>query len=567
MPGDDRPLPHALLRSVVALASVALTGAAAMTAAAGTASPAVAATGDGPGGGRAVGVARGAIGGVVRGPDGAGPGRICVVASGASGPAATVTEPGGRYLITGLAPGAYTVGYRDCSRPRRYLNEWYGGSLQPDGATRVVVTPGRPTSLSPVTLRPARAATMRALARAAALRNAAQPAAASSRPSISGVVTNAAGKGLIGVCVTASSHTANSAFATGTATGRGGHYRLPLSAHVWKVSFANGCGGKYAPQWWKHAKSAPKATPIRLRKGSHITGIDARLVVGGVITGTVRAGSPKGRGLRGVCVFAEGSGRAAGIFQQAVSHAGGSYRITGLGTGPYRVQFFAECGTKGSYLDRSVKAAATDGKTTAGVNTFLVPAAEIRGTVTAAAGGTPLAGICVFALPVTGQQGNVLVALEQTGKNGGYTITGLPHGKYIVSFSGGCGNRGSYAPQYYNGQAQAAAANLVRLATGQHVTGIDARMQPGGTITGTVTDRSDTGLAGICVAATSAQDAGDVGASPEGLLLSTFPVFSDLVVTGSTGGYRLANLAPGSYEVSFTSGCGRRGATSYAAQW
>jgi len=583
----SRSLPPIFRRSVATATSVALTIGAAAAIAAGVAQHAAAAAavpvatkpavvggirGIASGAGTRTDLATsGAIGGVVNGPFGPAPDRMCVVAVGRGGAAAGVTAQGGRYLITGLAPGSYSVGYRDCGRPSRYLNEWYGGSLRPGGAARVLVMPGRPTWLSPLTLHPARASMLRAAAKAAALRNAGARPDAESRPSISGVVKNAAGKGLSRVCVSASHETPTSSYGVATFTSRSGHYSLPnLKVGTWTVAFATGCGGaKYAPQWWNHANSAAKATPIHLRKGNHVTGINARLVVGGVITGTVRAGRASGRGLGGVCVFADGSGRAAGITQQAVSHPDGSYRIAGLGTGSYRLQFFPECGVKGSWLDRSLKTAVavTDGKTTAAVNTFLVPAAEISGMVTAAKGGRPLPGICMFALPVVRGQGEVaLVGIEQTGKNGGYTITGLRRGKYVVNFSGGCGNKGSYAPQYYNGQPDAAAASPISLKTGQHATGIDASMQPGGTITGRVTDRAGRALRAICVVATSAQDAGDVDASPEGLLLSAFPVFIDLAVTRSTGGYRLANLVPGSYEVSFTSGCGNN-AIAYAGQW
>ncbi len=320
---------------------------------------------------------------------------------------------------------------------------------------------------------PAGAGAMRAAAQAAARRTAAAGGkAAASRPSISGVVRNAAGKGLPGICVTASTHTASSASADFTFSGRGGRYRFDLGRGTWEVSFANDCGGKYAPQWWKHVGSSAKATALHLRRGRHVTGIDARLVIGGVITGTVRAGRPSGPGLGGVCVVASGKGRAAGVRQQAVSHKDGSYRIRGLGTGGYRVQFLPDCGVKGSFIGRTRTGtvAVTDGKTTRGINTFLLRAAEISGTVTAAQGGVPLAGICVFAFPVFTGQGLVVVGGGeiQTGPHGGYLIKDMRPGRYEVSFSGGCGNTDSYAPQYFNGKPSEAAANQIRLVSGQH---------------------------------------------------------------------------------------------------
>jgi hypothetical protein len=192
-----------------------------------------------------------------------------------------------------------------------------------------------------------------------------------------------------------------------------------------------------------------KATLLHVRRRSHFTGVNAKLVIGGVITGTVRARRPSGPGLGGVCVIASGRGRAAGIFQHAVSHKGGSYRISGLGTGGYRVQFVPQCGAKGSYLGRTHKGlvAVTDGRTTRGVNALLLPAAEISGTVTAAQGGLRLVGICVFAFPAFTGQGHVAIAGDviQTGRQGRYAITGLRPGRYVMSFSGGCGNSGSYA--------------------------------------------------------------------------------------------------------------------------
>jgi len=67
---------------------------------------------------------RGAVAGVVRAPDGTGLARVCVVATARSGQSASVpgmTGPGGRYLITGLRPGAYSIGYHDCGASGRYL--------------------------------------------------------------------------------------------------------------------------------------------------------------------------------------------------------------------------------------------------------------------------------------------------------------------------------------------------------------------------------------------------------------------------------------------------------------
>jgi hypothetical protein len=572
----QRPLPLAAFCSIAAaigtaaiLAGTALPAAAAPAAsAAGKHASVAASAGRAPG----ASLVRGALTGAVRGPTGAGLARVCVVASGQMGTRAAVTATGGRYVITGLRPGSYAIGYRDCGAVGRYLAQWYGGSVLSDAAAHVVVSAGAPIALKPVTLRPLDG--MRAFDRAAARRTASRAAAspAASGPSISGVVTNAAGKGLAGVCVSAFTSSANSTTGEGTLTGRGGRYRLDVTRGKWEVNFANGCGGNYAPQWWKHVGSLAKATLLNVRSGSHFIGINAKLVKGGVITGTVRGGSQTGPGIGGVCVVADGRGDAAGIEQQARTGKDGSYRITGLGTGRYQIQFDPEC-AGGKYVGRTFKrlVRVTDGKTTTGINTFLIRAAMITGTVTAANGGMPLSGICVFALPeLTGQEAVLVGGIGvPSDPQGGYTITGLPAGTYTVSFSGGCGNKGSYAPQNYNNQAVPSAADTLTLAAGQQATGINAAMQPGATITGTVTNQAGAPVSGMCVFATSAPDAGGLGNGVNGLLFSSAGApFSDGAATGRTGNYRLANLVPGSYEVSFASGCAfRLGPVVYASQW
>ena len=70
-------------------------------------------------------------------------------------------------------------------------------------------------------------------------------------------------------------------------------------------------------------------------------------------------------------------------------------------------------------------------------------------------------------------------------------------------------------------------------------------------IAGTVTDHIGAPLRGICAFATSAQDAGGLGNGLDGLLSAAEVPFSDIAGTGRNGNYRIANLIPGSYAVSF----------------
>jgi len=536
--------------------------------------------------------AYGVLSGVVRGIGGGALAGVCVTAA-AGGSASALTQADGRYLLAGLAPGLYTIRYHACDRSGRYLDQWYGGSVQAQGATRVLVAAGVPTLLRPVALLPATpapaaprlaalklAAPRWAALRRAALRSAASggagavggAGAAATRPVLSGIVTGRSGKGLAGICVNANQVASGGPGAppsgSGTATGRGGRYSFPafmLPPGKWTISFFAGCGnpGNYAPQWWRHRATAAKATVLRVRRGSHFVRINAKLVVGAAVTGVVRAGRASGPGLRGVCVLAQGLGAMSDVFQEAVTGAGGRYRLVGLGTGRYQVQFAPGCGNRGDYLGSQYRRAVSvrDGKTAAGINGFLLPGAEIRGTVTTGPSKTPVAGICVGAQGAGDQT-------EVTGPAGTYVLPGLSAGRYLVSFTGGCGNPGSYAPQYFDGQASPAAAIAIALTTGKIMTGVNASMLAGGTLTGIVTNGSGSELPGICVAAISAQAAGGLGPSPLGGLVAGAPLFGGLALSGNAG-YRIGNLMPGSYEVSFSS-CGAPGISPpgpYAAQW
>ncbi len=513
----------------------------------------------------------GTVTGMVRSVAGAGLTGICVTALGRSAgqPAAhpAITRTGGRYLIAGLPAGQYTISYQACGQPGAYVSQFYGGAMLASRATRITVVPGQISSLRPVTLLPASRAAL--VAATAALARRSGPEAKKVKPAISGTVRDSHGKPLAGICVDANLQQGDSATGIGgIRTRKDGSYGIPgkfLQAGGWTVEFTTGCGSKanFAPQWWKFTSRENKATKVRVGKGSHVTGIDAKLVPGAALSGTVRAGSESGKGLPGVCVEVFGADSNFDVFQQAITGAGGKYLITGLGTGRYDVQFQPGCGSKGDYTGTSYPkaVAVTDGKTTKGIDAVLTLAGRIAGTVTASAGGAPVAGICVQA-EGTGSTGGF--AAVKTRVDGSYVLNGLPAGAYQVSFTGGCGNAGSFAPQFYNGQASPLTAGSVKVAAGVHVAGIDAAMAPGGTITGQVTSTSGKKLSGICVLAAPA--ANQLAAGLLGQALNDIGLLLGSGAVAHSGAYHLANLQPGNYSISFSSGCGRAGA-GFGAQW
>ncbi|HEX9034976.1 MAG TPA: carboxypeptidase-like regulatory domain-containing protein [Streptosporangiaceae bacterium] len=428
----------------------------------------------------------------------------------------------GTYRAGSLAAGRYIVRFYSCSRTSNWLWQYYKGLTGPylrHRPTPVVVTAGKTTGGIDAALRLG--------------------------GEIDGTVRSAAGRALAGICVWSIGR-AGRRFVFGgfTKSDSDGSFALhALYPASYRVQFSRGCGnqGNYAPVWWRHSLTMTHATQIPIAYGTVVKKVDVAMLTGGVLTGVVRGGSPTGSRLGGICVSADArtNGSPYGF---AMTASDGRYRIVGLTTSRYRVTFI-RCRNHGNYLSARSAAQVTLGHTTT-LNTFLPVGAIVTGVVKDGQG-NPISGICVSAEGHPGSYGGAV-----SGADGSYTINALRTGSYAVGFSGGCRNSGSYAPQYYNGQANIASANLVSLTAGQTTSGIGATMQPGGTVTGTVTDTSGHNV-NTCVIlqAPSALRFGD-------------PFFGNFQFS-KNGVYTARNLAPGLYAASF--GC--FGSGPLARQW
>ncbi|MDA8279767.1 MAG: carboxypeptidase regulatory-like domain-containing protein, partial [Actinomycetota bacterium] len=269
----------------------------------------------------------------------------------------------------------------------------------------------------------------------------------------------------------------------------------------------------------------------------------------GTISGTVT--DELADGLPGICVQAWQGNTPVG--SPAVSSSNGDYILFVQVAGSYTVEFFGGCGASGIYVtqwyDNTTSALAatavsvTSTSSPTRISATMQTGGTISGTVTDSSG-TDLSGICVSA---TGSGGSAYGSAA-TLSDGTYTVTGLPFGSYTVEFSVGCGSSGNYAAQFYDNVTSALQAAAVSVTPTSSPTGIDATMQPGGTISGTVTDSSGTGLSGICVSASGS----------DGLA-------NESTATISGGSYTVTGLAFGSYTVEFSVGCG--GSGDYASQF
>ena len=634
----------------------------------------------------------GSISGIVQASSAAPLEGICVTARGPSGSRLGITGQDGRFLISALRPGEYSLQYRACTDPGRYVPQWYGGTPTQAGSRPVPVAGSGMTPVAPVTLRPqVLSAVPPAVAgtpaeQAMSLLHGTRAGAPSARLAtrsmapvggggrISGRVTDRAGQPLSGICVLTVQN--NGRGYTQTRTGARGYYTsagLPAGRYV--VFFFTGCGnsgnwlgqvykdsanparptvvrvtagkatgnidavlqrggeisgtvtngaGKrlsnicvfpvaagdgdqgeliqqavsrngafhvrgvppggyqvnfspcniaspYTSVWWKNAATQQQARVIRVANLQHVSHIDQVIPLAGKITGVVTASTAAGPPLAGICVDAlPTAADGAGAFGFTVTAADGSYVLAGLPAGGYQLQFSTGCRNNGNYLPETYPGVVTvtDGTTDAGINGVLPLGAQVSGVVTNS-GAHPVGGICVT---VAGGPGDIYGNQTQTAANGSYAVDQLAAGSYAIQFSGGCGNRGSYAPQGYDG-TNVNTPQEVPVAAGQLLSGINAVLQPGATLDGRVTSGLGRGLGGVCVLATTPGSADLTGFSFLVAGGGVFPVSpgplgvlaSGLGITGPGGRYRIRNLQPGQYQVAFVGGCGSRG--DLAAQW
>lgn len=164
---------------------------------------------------------------------------------------------------------------------------------------------------------------------------------------------------------------------------------------------------------------------------------------------------------------------------------------------------------------------------------------SISGTVTSATSGTPLANVQVsLDLP-----GGNYVQFGSTANDGTYSFTGVAAGSYVVNFAPSYTD--NYAQQWWNNKPTLATATPIAVAAGQSVTGIDASLADGATVTGNIQTTSGPGAY-----------------FPVAVLDSSGNVINSGSSDGS-GNYSVNQLPAGTYTVQFTSPFN----ANYPTQW
>ena len=498
---------------------------------------------------RAKAIGSGEITGSVAGFDGQPLTGACVSAVGAGHSVTTTAAPDGTFRLFGLAPGSYVLEYRDCASAGKYLTSWSGGVSLQKAAARVQVAAGQVRNVPVMTLKPvnteaAIAARQASFQRTLAANNRGLTAAAAAKTGkISGTVTGK-GKPLSGICVEALGIHIGRIY--GAKTAKNGTYTVRKAAPgkyevVFAPSFICQNHTNWLQQIYKNdttvsAFFTAKGTHVRVRADHTTSGISGNLKLGGEISGTVKGKS--GAKARGICVTADGQFPHHQVFEYGTRTApNGSYVLHALFPGKYTLHFSIGCGSRSENYaptaHRPVKLRLGQDLT---INQVLPTGASISGTVTlSTSSGKPLKGICAYGYSTRGSSGG----FASTNRDGSYRILGLVRGTYQLQFFPGCGNNGNYT----------SALLTARTTAGHQTGGVNAVLQTGAVISGTVKNTDGNLVPGICIEVISSNPAGGFGFG----------------VDNKGGSYSVDRLPAGTYQAGYFPGCGSKG--SYATTW
>lgn len=147
-------------------------------------------------------------------------------------------------------------------------------------------------------------------------------------------------------------------------------------------------------------------------------------------------------------------------------------------------------------------------------------------------GNDPVEGVIVAAYSETDTW--VGTVTTTTASDGTYTLGTIPPGGYRILFRGAPGS--GFVAEWYHHSATRGGADVLSLTSGDVVSGVDAKLAPGGRVRGTVTDGDGAPLVGIQVWAFLDTDAwiGQVATT-----------------TGNDGTYELEGIPHGQFRILF----------------
>jgi LPXTG-motif cell wall-anchored protein len=367
--------------------------------------------------------------------------------SGQGSTASQATDAEGRYKITGLAAGAYTVEFSLFGSA--FATEYWQGATDAIAATPVQVSSGGEVSGIDASL--------------------------VGTGTVNGHVSLAADgsrvPGFVHFVDSGSGVTKASAYID-----TNGNYTASVAAGTYIVRFTPS-GGRAVAEYWEDALVEAEATPITVSTGQTISGVDAALDTATAITGTVRVlGELSGDAL--IEVYRDGVyvsmvyTKDDGSFEAVVP--AGTYTLLAKANvyeQIYAPQYFDGVATAAEAAPVTLTADADR----VGVDFDLSLGGDLQGTVTADGAG----GYTIVTALLQGDDGWNEVTF--VGTEGDFSFAGhlepgtvggsLPAGTYTLRFE-----KEGYCTQYFGGAASLDDAKTIELAAGEVLTGVDATM-------------------------------------------------------------------------------------------
>jgi protocatechuate 3,4-dioxygenase beta subunit len=460
------------------------------------------------------------------------------------------TDQNGNYTVHALPSGNYKVSFDPWDHNNMYgtdyLSEWYNNKPDFDSADIVTVTQGQKTSGINAVLE--------------------EESGGGDSGSISGQVTDANGNPLQGITIDV--YDTNWNWVGWGYTDQNGNYTvyaLPpgsykVSFDPWNHNWMNGTD--YLSEWYNNKRNFDSANPVTVTQGQETSGVDAVLEVGGRISGTVTDANGNPLSDVWVSVYDLNGNYMGGDFVDS----NGSYTIYSLLTGGYKVFFdpwdhnqmygtdyLSEWYNNKPDFDSADLVSVTQGQETSEINAQLEVGGRISGTVTDS-NGNPLSNVWVDIYSTEGEW----VSGSFTDGNGNYAAHGIPEGNWKVLFDPEGYNwmyGTDYLSEWYNDKLDFDSADLVSVTQGQETSEINAQLEVGGRISGTVTNEQGEPLIGVLV------NVYDAAAQAPIEKLGT-------AWTEESGRYVLHGLSPGEYKVFFDPSLTNEWhSTSYFAEW
>lgn len=354
----------------------------------------------------------------------------------------------------------------------------------------------------------------------------------------------------------------NGSFVAGAFTNASGVYSISVPpGALYYVTTDSGSAGYLAEAFpdvhclsgFCNSTDLREADPFSMVAGGTVTGRDLSLVRGGTISGTVSNAS--GTGVQSVSVSAVVRFGTTTYTRSTSTNASGAFSIAGLYPGTYvlmttsnnaglRNEIFENVPCVGSCTSTNALAMGTPipvelGVTVSGRNFTLETGGTLSGTVMNTGTGQPLANVTVFAYTKVGDSA-MFVSSGSTNASGEYTIRGLAAGSYALYTNSNTTTNEYFGDvlciNFCNSATAVDSATLVAVTLGGTVGGLNFGLDPGLSVSGTITNES-TGAFLNNVTVTAWLRVGQTFSGRSGF-------------TNNSGNYTIPGLVPGTYVLS-----------------